>query len=254
MQSDLERRLDAERKFHNQKFVDNERVNPIYDLPKPAYAFYRGEIMARVKGKRVLEYGCGEDSYATKLIEWGAAEVVSIDISDEAVEQLEEWAAEDGLSDRISCRRMNAEELEFPDNSFDMIVGRAILHHLDLKRSYNSIARVLKPDGHAIFLEPLGHNPLINAYRNRTPHLRTVDEHPLLRSDLQMVSEYFDEFDTRYFTFASIGSLIFAKVPWMFTATRQMLDAADQAMFKVAPFTTSWAWTVGMVMSKPIKK
>jgi hypothetical protein len=48
----------------------------------------------------------------------------------------------------------------------------------DLSLACSEIARVLRPGGPAIFVEPLGHNPLINAYRKRTPALRTVDEHP----------------------------------------------------------------------------
>lgn len=35
------------------------------------------------------------------------------------------------------------------------------------------------------FSEPLGHNPIINWYRNRTPEMRTEDEHPLLIKDIE---------------------------------------------------------------------
>ena len=37
----------------------------------------------------------------------------------------------------------------------------------------------MKPSAGALFIEPLGHNPVINLYRRRTPEQRTVDEHPL---------------------------------------------------------------------------
>jgi hypothetical protein len=40
------------------------------------------------------------------------------------------------------------------------------------------------PAGWALFSEPLGHNPLVNWYRNRTPEQRTEDEHPLLLSSI----------------------------------------------------------------------
>jgi len=51
---------------------------------------------------------------------------------------------------------MNAEELKFADDYFDIVCGGAILHHLDLNKALSEIARVLKPDGKAIFVEPLG--------------------------------------------------------------------------------------------------
>jgi len=254
VKNDLETRLESEIEFHNKKFGDRTSSTVhIYDLPKVAYRFYRGHIADLVKGKRVLEYGCGEDTYAMKLVKWGASEVVSIDISDVAVEKLAKRVEENGLSERITTRTMNAEDLDFESDSFDVIVGRAILHHLDLEKSYESIARVLKPEGHAIFLEPLGHNPVINIYRNRTPHLRTVDEHPLLRSDLRDMDRFFNTKKLEYFTFLSIGSLLFSKSARLFTFFRQSLDVADGLMFKLLPFTRSWAWTVGIVLANPVK-
>jgi ubiquinone/menaquinone biosynthesis C-methylase UbiE len=72
---------------------------------------------------------------------------------------------------------MNAEELEFEDAAFDVIFGSGIIHHLDVPRAYSELARVLAPGGSAVFVEPLGHNPLIRVFRNRTPELRTPDEH-----------------------------------------------------------------------------
>jgi hypothetical protein len=58
-----------------------------------------------------------------------------------------------------------------------------------------------------IFLEPLGHNPLINWYRRRTPQMRTEDEHPLLKSDLALAREYFSKIRSRFFHFAVLGAV-----------------------------------------------
>ena len=68
---------------------------------------------------------------------------------------------------------MNAEVLEFPDASFDLVFGVAILHHLDLDTACAEFLRVLRPSGTAVFLEPLGHNPFINLVRWATPAART---------------------------------------------------------------------------------
>src|SRR3546814_1101008 len=80
---------------------------------------------------------------------------------------------------------MNAEAMTFPDDSFDLVFGSGIIHHLDIDRAFGEIARVLRPGGRAVFIEPLGLNPAIELYRRFTPSARTPDEHPLLRRDFR---------------------------------------------------------------------
>jgi SAM-dependent methyltransferase len=253
--AELERRLTAEREFHNRKFGEaQEHGSPesIYALPKAAYRAFDRELKSRAANADILEYGCGDCSYVAQLIEWGGR-VTAIDISDEAILAARELAAERGFADRATFGRMNAEDLTFPDNSFDLVVGRAILHHLDLEKAYAAIARVLRPGGTALFLEPLGHNPLINLYRRFTPHLRTEDEHPLLMRDIELAERHFGDVKLEYFTLLSMGTLAFAKVPALWNPTLKALDALDSGLFKLLPIAGRWAWTVSMVMSKPRK-
>ena len=42
---------------------------------------------------------------------------------------------------------MDANKLQFPDNSFDVVFGSSILHHLDINQTLDEITRVLKPNG-----------------------------------------------------------------------------------------------------------
>jgi SAM-dependent methyltransferase len=248
--ADLARRLAAEREFHNRKFGETQEgagSDAIYELPRVAYRFYESEVAPRAPGARVLEFGCGDNSYAPKLNGWGAT-VTSIDISDEAIEETRRRLAAAGRE--ATLIRMNAEELDFPDASFDLVIGRAILHHLDLDKAYAAIARVLRPGGTAIFLEPLAHNALINLYRRFTPHLRTEDEHPLTMQDLRMAERHFGRVQLEYFTLLSMGALVFAKAPRLFEPVKRGLDRADHALFRAAPFAGRWAWTAAMVMEK----
>jgi SAM-dependent methyltransferase len=249
---ELARRLEAEREFHNRKFGEAQEhgaPDAIYELPRVAYRYFEAEVAPRARGAKVLEYGCGDSSYALKLNRWGA-DVTAIDISDEAIEETRKLMAEHGFLNRTTLLRMNAEELDFPDESFDLVIGRAILHHLDLDKSYAAIARVLRPGGAAIFLEPLAHNALINLYRRMTPHLRTEDEHPLKMRDIRLARAHFGSVRVRYFTLLSMGALAAAKAPRLFEGAVKALDRADHALFKVAPFAGRWAWTAAMVMEK----
>ena len=89
---------------------------------------------------------------------------------------------------------MPGERLTYPDNSFDMAVGFAILHHLDIPLALSQLRRVLKPGGRAFFAEPLASNPLIRVYRRLTPQYRTPDETPIdlptLRAQLRSFSRF----------------------------------------------------------------
>lgn len=250
--ADLARRLEAERAFHNAKFGDAQEhgaPDAIYELPRIAYRWFEDQVRPRAAGASVLEFGCGDSSYAVKLNQWGGA-VTAIDISDEAIEETRKAVADAGFLNATTLMRMNAEELAFPDETFDLVIGRAILHHLDLDKAYGAIARVLKPGGSAIFLEPLAHNALINLYRHFTPHLRTEDEHPLKMRDAKLARKHFESVDLSYFTLTSMGALVFAKAPRVFEGLKNGLDKVDRGLFKVAPFAGRWAWTTGMVMTK----
>ncbi|HZG08238.1 MAG TPA: class I SAM-dependent methyltransferase [Allosphingosinicella sp.] len=250
---ETQRRLEAEREFHNRKFgeaKEHRGSNAIYELPRAAYRAFERQLEPLARGADILEYGCGDCSYVARLADWGGR-VTAIDISEEAVETARVIATEKGID--ASFAVMNAEELTFPDESFDLVIGRAILHHLDLEKAYASIARVLRPGGTAIFLEPMAHNPLIEIYRRFTPHLRTVDEHPLLVRDFDMARRHFGTLELDYFTLLSMGALVFAKVPGLFQPALKALDAADAGLFRVLPGLGRYAWTAKMVMRRPLK-
>ena len=146
------------------------------------------------QGKRVLLYGCGPAHEARSLLEAGARSIAGIDISDVEIADAVRQAVDGGYLDRADFRVGDAQGTGFPDDSFDLIVGNAILHHLDLPRALTEIRRILAPGGSAVFLEPLAHNPLLRLGRSLTPAARTSDEHPLTVEDWQQCARVFERF------------------------------------------------------------
>ena len=164
-----------------------------------------------VKDKVVLDYGCGEGLATKNMLELGARHVEAIDISEGMIEQAKE---NNNNTDKAYFQVMNAEELKFKDDTFDIIFGGAILHHLDLDKALNEIKRTLKPSGYAVFIEPLGHNPVINHFRDKTPDARTPFEHPLLKKDIKLAKQIFREVQTKeYFCLSIIPLGIRSKLP-----------------------------------------
>lgn len=92
------------------------------------------------------------------------------------------------------------ENIPYADESFDCIFGRAILHHLEANLGWTEISRVLKPEGKAIFVEPMGMNPILNFVRDHVPYPdkkpRGAD-HPLTYEDIHQWGRGFREFRYR---------------------------------------------------------
>jgi SAM-dependent methyltransferase len=250
-----EERLAREREFHNAIFSTKGRakLSGLYAIAQASEALYEKTIESLSPGANILEYGCGPHSNSVASARLGA-NVVGIDISDAAIEIStkvcsEALANEPAVRDRIRFQRMNAEALEFDDNHFDVVCGRAILHHLDLRRSFTEISRVLKPGGVGVFVEPMGHNPFINWYRDRTPELRTPDEHPFMVSDLKLAEQYFSNVNVEYFHLSSLGLVPFKSMIDLGKIVAPF-DFLDKGIFKVMPWLRKHAWSIVMTMKK----
>jgi SAM-dependent methyltransferase len=246
-------KLQREREFHNQVFGHNrhgrEAVSSLYS-GSISHAYYRTRIHELRRGARVLEYGCGPGSMAFDLARQGSI-VTGIDISNVAIELAKAEAQKQGL-ENLDFLEMNAEEATFEDDRFDLICGTGILHHLDLEKAYAVLARTLHADGNAIFVEPLGHNPVINLYRKLTPHLRTPDEHPLRMKDLKLAEKYFGQVRLRFFQIQTLLAVPFRNFPFI-RPLRQTLDTMDQALFRIFPPVRRYAWQVVIEFAKPRK-
>jgi SAM-dependent methyltransferase len=245
-------RKERERQFHDHAFAEHVRapLQKYYACTEKSRRRYRQLISTYGRGKTVLEYGCGTGSAAFHLAQQHAR-VTGIDISPVAIEQARTTAAELGVSERATFVPMDAEQLTFPDGSFDLVCGTGVLHHLRVEQAYREIARVLKPGGNAVFSEPLGHNALLNLYRRLTPQYRTADEHPLVRSDLAMARRFFGSVSVRYYHLTSPVAAPFRRLP-LFPTLLAALNALDTLLLRL-PGVRYQAWMSVMVLSQPRK-
>ncbi len=244
-QKTLDKRLKDEQEFHNEIFesdIRSKEVGRFYLINDAIHKDYEKFIFDRPKDRVYLEYGCGmaKGNRLARLASEGAI-AYGIDISDYAIENLLSKANEKNI--RISYSVMNAEDMTFEDDTFDVIFGTGILHHLDLDKSYSNISKKLKKTGTAIFIEPLGHNPLINRFRNKTPDIRTDDEHPLLMKDFRTANKYFEKVDVKYFYLTTLAvPVIFKNDPPKFLL--RFFNSVDKVIFALFPFMRKYAWQV----------
>lgn len=246
---------EREQAFHDAAFTESTRA-PIWGFYRitgvSQRAFHDLLLAEGLMGKRVLELGSGANPQAFFLAAHGA-EVVVVDISPVAVEHGRRRAAHEHLDKHVAFSVMDVESLEFPDSTFDVVCGSAVLHHVDVARAYSQIARVLRPGGWAIFVEPLGHNPIINAYRKRTPAFRTVDEHPLLLSDLEDARQHFGAVDLQFFHLASLAAIPF-RDRRRFSRLLAALERVDSRLLSTTPLIQKHAWMVVLRLREPINR
>ncbi|MBB5572551.1 MULTISPECIES: class I SAM-dependent methyltransferase [Rhizobium] len=239
-------RLTRERDFHNERFgaVEERKQDSFYFAAQPAMDAYWRLARAACPGREVLEYGCSNGMSSIGLARF-AKRITGIDISDVAVQQATNAAVRRGISN-VTFQVDNAENMNLPSAGFDVVFGSGILHHLVLEKALGEVRRVLRPGGKAFFFEPLGHNPVINLYRNWTPTARTVDEHPLLKSDFEIVRKHFSNCDLEFFALATLASIPFRRSP-LGAAIRAVGKQIDMPLLKI-PGAKWQAWIVVMAL------
>lgn len=243
-------RAEREAQFHDQSYDNGvrERASKYYVVTRTSRTEFSKMLLKDARGKHVLEYGCGLGSYAFELAAAGAR-VTGIDISPFAISRAKLRAKESGLEENATFSVMDAEKTSFIDQSFDMVCGTGILHHLDLKACYHEIGRLLRPGGKAFFSEPMGHNPIINIYRALTPKMRTPDEHPLMWADLQLARQYFTSVDTRFYHCLDLSLVPLRRVPF-FAPLHSLVSAVDRGLMTIIPPLRRMAWQVTITLSK----
>ncbi|HKH23801.1 MAG TPA: methyltransferase domain-containing protein [Solirubrobacterales bacterium] len=116
-----------------------------------------------------LEIGAGTGYFSLNLLQAGLIErATATDISPGMLATLERNAADLGLEVRTAAAE--AETLPFADESFDLVFGHAVLHHIpELRQAFSEFARVLRPGGALAFCgEPSRYGDFLAALPKRT--------------------------------------------------------------------------------------
>ncbi len=236
---DMGGRQEAEKAFHDRKFGEQRKKDYYYlGFTKPVFDGFLNQI-GSVEDRHVLEFGCGAGWFTQMLAERGA-KVWAFDVSGEAVEMARERTRRGSWKHAVHIEQMPAEQLRYDAGMFDLVVGMAILHHVDLDACLPEMRRVLKENGRAVFMEPLGHNVFLNLYRFVTPNKRSRDEAPMTMEQFRKIEGAFPRFLHReYFLLAIFGLFWhFLGFHGLMLRTRDFLSAVDEAILRAFP----WAW------------
>lgn len=201
---------------------------------------------------KVLDFACGSGENGIFAANCGS-DVIGIDISPEGVENATNNAHKFNLQDACKFEEMDGENMSFADQTFDIAVEYGALHHVDLDKALSELARVLKPGGQMMCIEAMRHNPLIHAYRKRTPHLRTEweVEHILGVESFDVMKKYFKTVEAKYFHLTTLA-LVPLRKSWLFPILYPIFDFVDRILLS-NKLTGKYGWIMAVELSDPIK-
>lgn len=252
---DGDERIKVEAAFQNARIEaqmhGHEARDRFYYLLEGAFAAY-DRALGDVAGRDVLVVGCS-DKGLVPLASRGAR-VVGVDVADEAIEKVNRELAEKGLDANARAILMDAERLELPERSFDIVICTGVLHHLDVDRATEGFRRVLRPGGRVVMLEPMAWNPPAALYRWLTPSMRSPFEHPLTPRDIRTLRASFERVSVEGHALLSFLSLPFAYVRPLAPLKRilqRVLEPLDAVLFRLVPPLCYLAWSTVIVCSGP---
>lgn len=171
--------------------------------------------------------------------------VVAVDLSLTPIIQARKLVNDHHMGARVFFIQANAEEMPFVAHSFRVVHGKAILHHLNLGMASRELKRILRPNGRAVFSEPLHHHPLFRLARQLTPQLRTRDEHPLPLKELLDFAKTFPKWHTSvYFLLTPLayGLRLLPGGEKLYRSAHLWLQHLDSWLFERIRFLRKFAW------------
>jgi 2-polyprenyl-3-methyl-5-hydroxy-6-metoxy-1,4-benzoquinol methylase len=209
-----EERWKEERDFFDSRVTESGRelqpADPLalarYGAPSPRRRFnkeYRFRVLKDLRGKRVLDVGCGDGINSILLAQLGAR-VTGIDISPESIKLAGKRAEINGVqaSTQFVCAPLEVAEIA-PD-SFDIIWGDAILHHLiaALEVVMSQLLVWAKPGALMLFAEPVNFNHTLRRIRFMVPVKTeaTPGERPLESPEIEILRRHLPDLQIRVFS------------------------------------------------------
>lgn len=249
----METRKIEEIQYYNKHVQEGEKGDFEGFEPRElsSFRFFYDAISRYAKDKRILDYGCGNGVHTAHLLRAGAKEVVGIDLSERSLEIAKKHVQDTKASFVV----MDCENLEFSNNSFDVVIDGGTFSSLDIEKAYGEISRVLQPNGVLIGIETFGHNPIANLKRllNKKTGKRTewAAAHILKTKDVEKAKRYFHNVEVKYFHAVSwIAIPVFSKPGGKLLL--KVLEVIDRVVNRI-PFIRRMAFKVVFICTNPRK-
>ena len=105
-------------------------------------------MLPQMDKPRILDIGCGSGVPALELVRLSRGEVMGIDIDQPALDKFTRKIKEAGLTDRVQAVNCSIFDMDFADESFDIIWSEGSIYAIGFERGLREWRRFLKRDGY----------------------------------------------------------------------------------------------------------
>ncbi len=226
------------------------------NIEKPSNPFYERRLLYRatmraleskpLRGKRVLDYGCGPADFGLWMATEGA-DVTLLDLSPAAIEV----ALQRAKASAVVVRGISADASELgmlEDAGFDLVFACAALHHtMKYPGAVEELARIMKPGARLVLCETWGGNPLLNASRKLRAFLAREEEEQgediiLSRNELKALDPFFMDVRVDAMNLLAMGKRLLRgrfERAWA-RQTCAVLESIDSALLSIVPSLHNW--------------
>jgi SAM-dependent methyltransferase len=139
-------------------------------------------MLPELDNPRILDVGCGQGGPTLELARLSGGQVTGMDIDQSALHELAGRAEEQGLSDRVQVVQGSMFDIEFADESFDIIWSEGSMHILGFERALGEWRRFIRPRGFLVvhemaWLRPDPPSEIMGCWQLAYPGIRTASEY-----------------------------------------------------------------------------
>ena len=196
---------------------------------------YTYHLLGDVKGKTILDYGCGDGSNTVMLSRRGA-KVIGVDLSPELLRLAKQRVAANRCNEAMLVLG-SAHALPLRDESVDIVFGIGILHHLDLETASREVLRVLNRGGRGIFKEPVRNSKIMARMSRLLPTRADVSQFEGPLTD-QQIRNFTASCKYRGRTFHLLLSRLTTRFPVMRSSLLTPCEKIDDLLLRLFPSLT----------------
>jgi len=105
------------------------------------------KMLPKLEKPRILDIGCGSGVPTVELAKLSDGKIIGIDINQSLLDKLNRKIEEEGLSDRVKTVKCSLSEMDFPDESFDIIWAEGSIWIIGFEKGLKEWRRLIKPNG-----------------------------------------------------------------------------------------------------------